>query len=85
MFSIAVVGWRKSKQNRNLLALGLLVTGVLAIAFISTEFYWQRGLWLLTAGAMNLPHKEDTVQLVRATTRHQRFSHIARQGVASHG
>ncbi len=43
------------------------------------------GLSFLTAGAMNRIHKQDIVQLVQATTRQQRLSHIARQGVSCHG
>ncbi len=68
VFSFAVVGWRKSKQDRTLLALGLLVTVIFITAFISMEFN-QRGMWFLVAGVISLLHRDDIVQRLRASTR----------------
>ncbi len=64
VFSFAVVGWRKSKQDRTLLALGLLVTVIFITAFISMEFN-QRGMWFLVAGVISLLHRDDIVQRLR--------------------
>jgi len=48
VFSFAVSGW--STRDPVLRKLGLTVSAVLAVAWISTEF-WNPGLWLLAAGA----------------------------------
>lgn len=47
--SFAYVGWRRRKAG--VFPIGLLVSVILAIAFISTEFQ-GKGLWLLTAGSL---------------------------------
>ena len=47
--SFTVAGWRS--RNRDLLMLGFLVTLVLGLAFVSTEFQ-AKGLWLLVAAVM---------------------------------
>lgn len=49
--SFAVVGWRQRRPG--LRRLGLLTTGVLAVACLSSEFQ-GKGLWLLAAGTMML-------------------------------
>jgi len=51
--SFAVVGWRRSKRGLDLRLLGLLVTAVLGVALVSTEFQ-GKGLWFLAAGATAL-------------------------------
>lgn len=51
--SFALVGW--SQRRQGMLSLGLLVTAVLTVAFISTEFQ-SKGLWLLAAGVTALLH-----------------------------
>ncbi len=68
VFSFAVAGWRKAKQDRTLLVLGLLVTVIFITAFISMEFN-QRGTWFLAAGVMSLLHRDDIAQRLRASTR----------------
>jgi O-antigen ligase len=47
VLSFAVLGWRRRAQG--LLFPGLLATGALAVAFISTEFQ-TKGIWFLAAG-----------------------------------
>jgi O-antigen ligase len=51
--SFAVVGWRRARRDPRLRLLGVLVSTVLAVAFISTEFQ-GKGLWFLAAGATAL-------------------------------
>jgi len=50
--SFAEVGWRKRK-TRGLLSLGIFVTCLLSLAWISTEFA-AKGIWFLSAGATAL-------------------------------
>jgi hypothetical protein len=56
--SFAVVGASKSRQSWSLLLLGMLVTTVMAVGFISTEFR-GKGLWFLAAGVTVLLHGLD--------------------------
>jgi hypothetical protein len=58
VFSFAVVGMRKWKQSRSLAMLGILVTAVMTIAFVSTEFQ-GKALWFLAAGVTVLLHGLD--------------------------
>jgi O-antigen ligase len=51
--SFATVGWRKKRSG--LFPLGLFMTVVLGLAWISTEFA-SKGLWFLIAGATALLH-----------------------------
>jgi O-antigen ligase len=51
--SFALAGWGKRREG--LFSLGMLVTGVFGVAFISTEFQ-GKGLWLLAAGVIALLH-----------------------------
>jgi hypothetical protein len=51
--SFAVAGWKMRSQGQ--LAIAILTTAALAIAFVSTEFQ-NKGLWLLTAGVTVLMH-----------------------------
>jgi O-antigen ligase len=51
VLSFAVSGWKN--RARGLLAPGLLVSAVLALALVSTEFQ-SKGLWLLCAGGVTL-------------------------------
>jgi O-antigen ligase len=46
--SFFLVGWKK--RHKGLFPIGALVTGVLAVSFLSTEFQ-AKGLWLLVAGS----------------------------------
>ncbi len=61
VFSFAVVGWRRSRRDPNLRLLGFLVTAVLSVAFVSTEFQ-GKGLWLLAAGATTLFRRAEMVR-----------------------
>jgi hypothetical protein len=47
--SFAILGWRR--RERGVLGLGIAVSLVLAVAFLSTEFQ-AKGLWLFTAAGM---------------------------------
>jgi len=55
VLSFVWVGWTRRRQGA--LMLGLLATGALAVAFISTEFQ-NKGLWLLAASATVLLHPQ---------------------------
>ena len=48
VLSFTVSGWRA--RNPELLRLGLMVSAVLTVAWLSTEFQ-NKALWLLAAGA----------------------------------
>jgi hypothetical protein len=70
--SFATVGWRKKRSG--LFPLGLFMTVVLGLAWISTEFA-SKGLWYLIAGATALlhltrmPSQESPRQLRRRSIR----------------
>jgi O-antigen ligase len=55
--SFAVSGWRA--RNPELLRLGLLVSAILAVAWISSEFQ-NKPLWFLAAGATVLLDRKST-------------------------
>ncbi len=63
--SFAIVGWRTSKQDRRLLALGFLVTVVFITAFFSVEFD-ERGIWFLATGVTALLHRDNIAQRLRS-------------------
>jgi hypothetical protein len=54
ILSFALLGW--SRREERLLGLGLLVTVVLAVSFLSREFQ-GKGPWLLAAGAAVILHR----------------------------
>jgi hypothetical protein len=58
VFSFAAVGWMRRHQRRGVLALGVLATGSLSLAFATTQFQ-GKGLWLLAAGVAALLHADD--------------------------
>jgi len=64
VLSFAFVGWRRSRQDRNLLALGVLVTVVFSISFISTEYH-DKGLWFLAAAVTTLLNKKSISALLQ--------------------
>lgn len=51
--SFALVGWRRARRDPHLRLLGLQVTAVLSVAFVSTAFQ-GKGLWFLAAGVTTL-------------------------------
>jgi len=59
VLSFSVSGWRQRSQG--LFLPGLLATGVLGVAFLSTEFQ-AKGLWFLAAGVIVLLASRDSVQ-----------------------
>jgi O-Antigen ligase len=63
VLSFAVVGWRKRRQP--LFLLGLMATGALGVAFISTEFQ-GKGLWFLAAGVTVLLSYKDSAPQLRS-------------------
>ncbi len=83
VLSFAIVGWRSSKQDRDLLVLGLLVTVILSVALISTEFQ-DKGLWFLAAGVTALLHREDIVVRQRALGQNEHPA-VVRYGVSPRG
>jgi O-antigen ligase len=58
--SFAVMGWRKRRAG--LFSVGLFVTSVLLVAWVSTEFA-SKGIWFLTAGATVLLNMRGTAGL----------------------
>jgi hypothetical protein len=56
--SFTFIGLRKSGENKDLRLLGIMVSGVLLVAFTAREFY-DKGLWFLAAGATALLHGLD--------------------------
>ena len=52
--SFAATGWRARGSSRSL---GLLVTVVLSVAFLTTEFQ-GKGLWFLAAGMLTVLRSE---------------------------
>lgn len=56
VLSFSLSGWRRRAQG--LLLPGLLVTAVLGVAFLSTEFQ-AKGLWFLAAGVITLLSARD--------------------------
>ena len=59
-FSFAVIGWKKRRAG--LFSVGLFVTSVLLVAWVSTEFA-SKGIWFLTAGATVLLNMRGTAGL----------------------
>ena len=59
VFSFAAVGWMRRHQRRGALALGVLATGTLSLAFATTQFQ-GKGVWLLAASVAALLHADDT-------------------------
>ena len=47
--SFAAVGWRRRRRDPDALALGVLASGAMALAFVTTQFQ-PKGIWLLAAG-----------------------------------
>ncbi len=86
VLSFSVVGWRKSKDktDHNLLLLGFLVTAVLSVAFISTEFQ-GKGLWFLAAAAMTLFHREEIFKHLRDLSRREDLPNPEHLGVVHRG
>jgi O-antigen ligase len=58
--SFAVMGWRKRRAG--LFSVGLFVTSVLLVAWVSTEFA-SKGIWFLTAGATVILNMRGTAGL----------------------
>jgi hypothetical protein len=65
VLSFAVVGWRT--RDTTLRRLGLLVTVVLALAWVTTEFQ-NKGLWLVAAGAAVLLERHSAGLVPRRTS-----------------
>jgi O-antigen ligase len=83
VLSFTVTGWRR--HDRNLLTLGLLVTATLAIAFISTEIQWGKGLWFLAAGVTALLNRQEIAGHLRGAAQRQPIYNIIRPGGPDHG
>jgi hypothetical protein len=64
--SFAVVGWRSG--DRFLRVLGIAVTLILAVAFLSTEFQ-GKAFWFLSAGAITLLNREPMIAALRGGSR----------------
>jgi hypothetical protein len=64
--SFAVVGWRSG--DHFLRALGIAVTSILAVAFLSTEFQ-GKAFWFLSAGAVTLLNREPMIAALRGGNR----------------
>ena len=74
--SFAEVGWRRRK-SRGLLSLGIFVTVLLAVAWVSTEFA-AKGLWFLAAGATALLNMKGASGLPPAPPRAPAHAHRGR-------
>jgi O-antigen ligase len=61
VLSFSVTGWRKRRQG--LFSVGLLVTVVVSVALISTEFT-SKGLWFLVAGGLVLLNQTQSNRTV---------------------
>lgn len=59
VFSFALIGWRRRHQG--LFSLGLLVSLILGLAFVTTEVQ-AKGLWFLAAGAIVLMRKKPILR-----------------------
>jgi hypothetical protein len=57
--SFTIVGMRK--HDRNLRLLGVLMTLIFSLAFISIEFQWGKGIWFMAAGMTALLHKQEVL------------------------
>ncbi|MFL5800561.1 MAG: O-antigen ligase family protein [Roseiflexaceae bacterium] len=57
VLSFTIAAWRT--HDRNLRLLGLLMTLIFSLAFISIEFQWGKGIWFMAAGMTTLLHRED--------------------------
>lgn len=77
--SFAVLGWQK--KRRGLFPIGLFMTVVLALAWISTEFA-SKGLWFLVAGATAVLHlkKSPPVVAPRGPRRRSLPASIGKEG-----
>lgn len=76
VLSFAVIGW--TKQNRNSLILGLLMTTILSVAFISFQLEWAKGLWFLAAGATVLLNRASLTAHLHAAKQREPILDIVR-------
>lgn len=81
--SFVVVGWRRN--DRKMLALGLLTTVVLATAFTVVEFQWAKGLWYFGAGVIVLLHRKRVATHLSGALQHEPIDNIVRSGSVEHG
>jgi hypothetical protein len=75
VLSFTVSGWQKKRQG--LLPLGLLITGVLALTFISQEFD-GKAPWFPVAAAIVLLHRDAIAESLRRSKRrrsHHRYEY----------
>lgn len=82
--SFLVVAWRKTDLGYKVRLLGFLVTAVLILMFISTEFQ-GKSLWLLVAGVTVLLHDEDMIRNVKMSNRHKLTRKYYHKKVVSQG
>jgi O-antigen ligase len=64
--SFAVLGWQKRRSG--LFTIGLFVTCVLSVAWVSTEFA-SKGIWFLTAGVTALLNMKGAAGLPKVPSR----------------
>ena len=67
VFSYAAVGWKKRRQG--LLSIGLLVSSVLALGFLSKELQ-GKSLWFLCACGASVLHRDMLTGILEKVTRH---------------
>lgn len=66
VLSFTVTGWRK--KSRELIQLGIFVSVVLSISFITAEFQ-GKGLWWLAAGVTVIMHRDKIIRILSSNAR----------------
>jgi hypothetical protein len=82
VISFTIAGFRK--KSRELILLGIFVSVLLSVSFITTEFQ-GKGLWWLAAGVTVIMHREKILRYLYTSTRQGYMSRRVSQKVIHRG